>query len=179
MEVFGLPLETVYLYGLIFSGAITILYLFFGDVLSGFLEGFFNPAVLFSFITFFSAGGYIAEVSTSLPSLWIAGLSAIISLILTTLLNVFILIPVSTAEESLVYKEADLRGRVGTVITAIPENGYGEVLIESISGRIAKPASGFDGQAIGNGEKVLVIDVANGILQVGLYEEAEKLIWGD
>ena len=179
MEVFGLPLETVYLYGLLVSGAITILYLFFGDVLSGMFDGFLNPTVIFSFITFFSAGGYIAEVFTSLPSLWIAGISALISLILVTLLNVFILIPISTAEESLVYKDSDLRGRVGTVITAVPTDGYGEVLIESISGRIAKPASGFNSQAIPYGEKVLVIDVSNGILEVGLYEEAETLIWRD
>lgn len=176
MELFGLPVETIYLYALIFSGAVTLLYLFFGDALSGILDGFINPVLIFSFITIFSAAGYAAEELTSLHSMLIAVISATISLILVILLNVFVLIPLSATEESLVYKETDLRGRTGTVITAVPENCYGEVLIESISGRIAKPAVSFNKKPIPNGKKVLVIDVTDGVLEVGQYEELENLI---
>lgn len=174
MELFGTPLETIYLYALIISGAVTVLYLFFGDALDGLLDGVFNPTLLFSFITIFSAGGYLGEVFTSFNSGWIAAFNGAIALILVTLLNVFVLIPVSNAEESLVYKESDLRGRIGTVITAVPEDGFGEVLIESISGRISKSAVSFKKNAIPNGKKVLVIDVVNGVLQVELYEEPEN-----
>lgn len=178
MELFGLPLETVYLYGLVISGAITILYLFFGDFLEGVMEGipFINPTLIFSFITIFSAGSYLAEVFTDLHSILIAGFSAFIALILVTLLNVFVLIPLSNAEESLVYKESDLRGRIGIVITAVPADGYGEVMIESFSGRISKPAVSFTNTDIPNGKKVLVIDVENGVLQVKVYEELENFI---
>lgn len=173
-----MPLETVYLYALVISGVITILYLFFGDVLSAALDGvpFINPTLLFSFISIFSAGGYLAEVFTKLHSALIAGISATIALTLVTLLNVFVLIPLSRAEESLVYKESDLRGRIGTVITAVPADGYGEVLIESISGRIAKPAESFTKSAIAYGKKVLVIDVEQGVLQVKVYEELENYL---
>ncbi|TCN21377.1 hypothetical protein [Mesobacillus foraminis] len=174
MELFGLPVETVYFYALIFSGAVTLLYLFFGDALSGLLDGLINPVLIFSFIAIFSAAGYAAEVLTSFHSILIAVISAIISLILVILLNIFVLIPLSAAEESLVYKETDLRGRTGTVITTVPEDGYGEVLIESISGRIAKPAVSFNKRTIPSGSKVLVIDVADGVLEVGLYEEMEN-----
>lgn len=170
----GIPLETIYLYALIISGAVTVLYLFFGDALSAMLDGFINPTLIFSFITIFSAGGYLGELFTSFHSGWIATFNAAIALIFVTLLNVFILIPISNAEESLVYKESDLRGRTGTVITAVPEDGFGEVLIESISGRISKPAVSFKKKEIPNGSKVLVIDVVNGVLQVELYEEAEN-----
>ena len=40
-----MPLETIYLYGLVISGAVTILYLFFGDALEGITEAipFVNP----------------------------------------------------------------------------------------------------------------------------------------
>lgn len=173
-----MPIETVYLYGLVISGAITILYLFFGDFLEGAMESIplLNPTLLFSFVTIFSAGSYLAEVFTELHSGLIAGFSALITLILVTLLNVFILIPLSNAEESLVYKESDLRGRVGTVITAVPVDGYGEVMIESISGRISKPATSFTNTEIPYGKKVLVIDVENGVLQVKVYEELENFI---
>ena len=178
MELFGLPLESVYLYGLVISGAITILYLFFNDLLDGVMEGIplVNPTLIFSFITIFSAGSYLAEVFTALHSGLIAGFSALIALILVTILNVFVLIPLSNAEESLVYKESDLRGRVGTVITAVPVDGYGEVLIESISGRISKPAASFTKTEIPYGKKVLIIDIENGVLQVKVYDELENFI---
>ena len=178
MELFGWPIVTIYLYGLIFSGAITILYLFFGDFLEGVTEGipFINPTLVFSFISIFSAGSYLAEIFTSMHSGMIAGFSALTALTLVTLLNVFVLIPLSNAEESLVYKETDLRGRIGTVITAVPVDGYGEVLIENISGRISKPAVSFTKTEIPYGKKVLVIDVENGVLQVKVYEELENYI---
>ncbi|MDF2904667.1 MAG: hypothetical protein K0S25_2305 [Bacillus sp. (in: firmicutes)] len=166
MELFGVSLETIYLYSLIISGVVTVLYLLFGDVLSLVLNGIFNPMLVFSFITIFSAGGYVAEMYTSFHSGWIAAFSAVVSFIIVTLLNVFILIPISQEEESLVYEESDLRGRVGTVITTVPEDGFGEVLIEGISGRILKPAVSLKKNAIPNGSKVLVIDVDNGVLQV-------------
>ncbi|MGJ7918973.1 NfeD family protein [Neobacillus sp. LXY-4] len=171
MELFGYPLETIYLYALIISGAVTVLYLLFGDVLMGVMDGIFNPTLFFSFITIFSAGGYLGEVFSSFHSGLIASVNAVVALIIVTLLNVFVLIPISNAEESLVYKESDLRGRTGTVITAVPEDGYGEVLIESTTGRISKPAISLKKTAIPNGKKVLVIDVVNGVLQVEVYEE--------
>lgn len=178
MELFGIPLPTIYLYVLIFSGALTLLYLFFGDMIEGIFEGidFLNPVLIFSFLTIFSASGFLFESFTSIHSIVVAIISAIISFIFVTLLNVFVLIPLSKAEESLVYREEDLKGRIGTVITAIPVDGFGEVLIESISGRVAKPAASFDDEAIANGKKVLVIDVVDGILHVILYEESEYSI---
>ncbi|WP_147533384.1 NfeD family protein [Bacillus marasmi] len=174
MELFGTPLEAIYLYALIISGAVTIIYLFFGDVLSGLLDGIINPTLIFSFVTIFSAGGYLCELFTSFHSGLIAAFNAAVALILVTLLNVFVLIPISKAEESLVYRESDLRGRIGMVITTVPEDGYGEVLIESVSGRVSKPAISFKKKEIPNGKKVLIIDVVNGVLQVENYEETDN-----
>ena len=175
MELFGIPLETIYLYALILSGAVTILYLLFGDAWSADVDGLFNPTLIFSFFIIFSAGGYLGEHFTSLHSLLIAVINVIIALILVTLLNVFVLIPVSNAEESLVYKEQDLIGRVGTVITTVPKDGYGEVLIESSSGRIAKPAVSFRKNEIPNGKKVLIINVEDGVLKVEFYDDVGNL----
>lgn len=46
-----MPLETIYFYGLVISGAVTIIYLFFGDALEGLTEAipFVNPTLIFSF----------------------------------------------------------------------------------------------------------------------------------
>ncbi|MCM3765828.1 NfeD family protein [Neobacillus niacini] len=178
MELFGLPIVTVYLYALIISGVLTFLYILFADVLhidTGDLH-FLNPVLILAFITFLSASGYLFERLTSLHYLLILGISAVISFILVTLLNVFILVPLSSAEESLVYKESDLRGRIGKVITPIPVDGYGEVIIENASGRIAKPAKSFDGEAIQSDTKVLVVQVKNGVLEVTVNQELESFL---
>ncbi|WHY76762.1 NfeD family protein [Neobacillus sp. WH10] len=181
MEPFSIPLETIYLYGLIISGVLTVLYVLFADVFHfhGAGDGglhFLNPVLIFAFVTILSASGYLFEKLSSLHYLLILAISAVIAFIVVTLLNVFVLVPLSSAEESLVYKESDLRGRIGTVITSIPADGYGEVLIESTSGRIAKPASSFDGDQIPNGSRVLVVQVKNGVLEVTVHHQLESYI---
>ncbi|MCM2536118.1 NfeD family protein [Neobacillus pocheonensis] len=181
MEPFSIPLETIYLYGLIISGVLTVLFVLFADVFhfQGAGDGglhFLNPILLFAFVTILSATGYLLERLSSLHYLVIMGIAAATAFIIVSLLNIFVLIPLSSAEESLVYKETDLKGRVGTVITAIPADGYGEVLIDSISGRIAKPATSFDHMLIENGASVLVVDSKNGVLQVSVYNEFESFI---
>ncbi|MBD1381578.1 hypothetical protein [Metabacillus arenae] len=170
MELFGTSLETIYFYGLIIAGSLTFLYILFGDVLEGVFEGItgslLNPTLLFSFLTIFTANGYLFELITSLHSGLIFLISLGISSILVTLLNVFVLIPLSSAEESLSYSESDLKGRMGVVITSIPVDGYGEVILKSNSGSIAKPAISFDSLPIPSGSNVLVIDVQSGVLSV-------------
>jgi membrane-bound ClpP family serine protease len=176
MELFNLPLETIYLYGLIGSGLLTILYVFFADVVHFDGPDYLNPVIILAFITIFSASGYLFEKLSSIQYLVIIGISAVLTIILVTILNVFVLIPLSNAEESLVYKESDLRGRIGMVITAIPSDGYGEVMIESISGRIAKPATSFDRVEIANGMNVLVVDIKDGVLQVSSHQDIENYL---
>src|SRR5699024_884282 len=88
-----------------------------------------------------------------------------------TLLNVFVLVPMSTAEESLTYTEDSLRGRVGKIIVPIPEGGFGEIVIRSKSGLISKPAAHYDTGMIDAGKRVLVIDNQQGVLLVVPYED--------
>jgi membrane protein implicated in regulation of membrane protease activity len=181
MEPFSVPLATIYLYGLTIAGVLTVVYVLFADVLHfhGASDGplqFLNPVLVFAFVTVLSASGYLFERISTLHYLLILAISAVIAFIVVTLLNVFVLIPLSSAEESLAYKESDLQGRIGTVITPIPADGFGEVMIDSISGRIAKPASSFDGESIPNGTSVLVIRVKNGVLEVSVHHQLESFI---
>lgn len=172
MEIFGLNIETFYLTVLLFAGAITILYLLFGDFLEGVAEatGFLNPTLILAFFTFTSASGYLFELLTAFNHLLIIIVSVVIAIILVILLNVFVLIPLSSAEESLVYTTQSLRGRVGEVIIPIPEDGFGEVIIKSNSGTIAKAATSFENKAIAEGQKVLIVEVNDGVLKVLPYE---------
>ncbi|MGE8203099.1 hypothetical protein ACQKP0_00830 [Heyndrickxia sp. NPDC080065] len=172
MTIFGTPIESVYLILLIAAGSLTILYILFGDIFHGIGEalGYFHPTLVLSFITFFSASGFVFEKVTSLSSYIIMALSAIIAIILVTLLNVFVLIPLSSAEESLSYTEESLKGRVGKLIISIPENGFGEVVIESKSGMISKPSASYENTPIEEGKQVLIIEVKDGVLYVVPYE---------
>ncbi|MCI4170579.1 hypothetical protein MMJ17_21605, partial [Bacillus spizizenii] len=68
------------------------------------------------------------------------------------------------------YKEDDLRGRVGKVITAVPVDVYGVVVIEGIGGTISKSAVSFDNQKISYGTAVLIVDVNNGVLSFTPHE---------
>ncbi|MFB4184271.1 NfeD family protein [Bacillus velezensis] len=174
MDIFHLPLETVYLYTLIISGSLTLLILFFQDVFHGLSEAipvsFLNPALILSFLTIFSASGYIGEIAAPLSSSVIALLSFVLSVLLVSLLHFFVLVPLSSAEESLAYRETELKGRVGRVITSVPKDGYGEVIIEGIGGAISKSAVSFDQEQIKYGTAVLVIDVKDGVLFVTPHE---------
>jgi hypothetical protein len=49
-------------------------------------------------------------------------------------------------------------------------------MIDSTSGRIAKPASSFDGDLIQSGTKVLIIQVENGVLQVTVHHQLESFL---
>lgn len=172
MTLFGTPIETIYLTLLIVAGVLTVLYLFFGDVLEGIGEGivFLNPVLILSFITFFAAIGYILEYITPLHSIIVAVIAIILALLLDTLMNVFILVPLSTAEESLSYTEESLKGRVGKIIIPIPEDGFGEIIIESKVGMISRPAAAIENETIAEGEKVLVLEVKQSVLYVVPYE---------
>lgn len=173
MTLFGASIETIYLILLIVSGSLTILYLFFGDFLEGLGEAtvFLNPVLILAFITFFSAGGYILETVTSMNSFLIMGIAAVAALLLDIILNVFVLVPMSSAEQSLSYTEKSLEGRIGKVIISIPEKGFGEVVIESYSGMISKPAASFEDTAIPEGTEILVIEVKDGVLHVMPYKK--------
>ncbi|MDN4525632.1 NfeD family protein [Fictibacillus fluitans] len=178
MELMGYPMETVYLTGLIIFGCITFLYVLVSDLIHGAFDVFshiLNPTLLLSFFTLWSAGGYILEMLTPLGSWLIMGVAAGASFVLVTLLNIFVLIPLASAEASLNYSEADLRGRIGKVITSIPTNGFGEVFIEGISGNIAKTAVSLNNEPIGQGEKILIVDVKTGVVHVLPYEQAAML----
>lgn len=71
---------------------------------------FLNPVLILAFITFLSAAGYIFEMTTSLNSAVILLIAAVIAVLLDILLNIFVLIPLASAEESLVYTDESLRG---------------------------------------------------------------------
>lgn len=172
MEIFGIAIEQIYMYALFGLAAIMILFLFFGDAVDGVGEGliFLNPTVILSFLTFTSAAGFILEWFTSWHSLIILAAAASVSAVLSVLLYFFVLLPLKSAEVSMAYTDESLAGQVAKVITPIPSDGFGEIVIETVNGLIPKRAVGLDNEEIPYGREVLVIEVKDGTLFVKEYE---------
>ena len=165
MELFGFDLPTIYLTVLIGSGICVVLTLMLSDLFGGDV-GVFNPTLILSFFTILSASGYLFEKYSEMNSLIILSISAVIALIISSCLHFFVLIPLANAEESLVYNEDSLKGRVGKVITTIPKDGYGEILIESISGNIPKTAASFYNEEIEFDEETVVVEIKENVAYV-------------
>lgn len=171
--LFGFQLETIYLITLLVIGSCTFLYILFGDVADGALEGipFLDPATILAFISFTSATGYILEKFTSLTSWIVLIIALLIGSFAALLVYYLLLVPLRSAEVSLVYTEESLEGKLAKVITPIPLNGFGEIIIDTINGVIAKRAASFKGVEIPYDQTVLIIEVRDGTAFVTVYEE--------
>ncbi|WP_462405173.1 NfeD family protein [Gracilibacillus sp. Marseille-QA3620] len=166
-------LQDFFLYGVIISTALTFILVLFNDLFDGLLlPPFLNPVLVLAFFSIFCGIGYLFIAFTSMSPLLATIFSAIISFMIVAFIHVFILVPVSTAQESLVITEEDLKGRLGKVIISVPEDGFGEVLITSNSGSFSKPAVSFEKEPIPADAEVLIIDIQNGVLYVSPYENS-------
>lgn len=162
-------IEQVFLYGLIGIGLITILYVVFADAIDGMDSGIFNPTTILSFLLFICASGFILLKLTNWDEKIVIVAALIISSILAFLLYFFILVPLASAEVSTAYTNESLQGQVGRVITPIPSDGFGEIVIETVSGVISKRAAGYDNEEIEYDKQVLIIDFDDGTFLVKEY----------
>lgn len=168
--IMGHTYETLYFYALLISGGLTILYAIIGGVFDFDVDGVISPIFLLSFAAFASAFGFILEVYTSLSSLVVFIVALGVALLLSILSNHFIFIPVKKAQESLVFEEKSLEGTVATVITTIPVDGFGEILIKSTTGSISKTATSVKGEEIEAGSTVMVFEIKDRVAQVIPYK---------
>lgn len=176
-----MDIHTVYLYGLIIAGALTLIYLLFSDVFDSLVSivdiapgSILNPVVVLGFISIFSGTGYVLEMRESFGSVTNFIVASIISLILISIIQFFILIPLSKSEQSTAESITDLIGKDGEVITTIPVNGFGEILVSSLLGSTGNVATCIKGAEIMQGTTVLVIDVAkDGVLIVAPYKDGK------
>ncbi|QKS72409.1 hypothetical protein FLK61_37925 [Paenalkalicoccus suaedae] len=175
MEIAGIPITTIYLTLLVVGVALTILYIFVGEVLEGILDigdGAINPVTAIGFVTLLGGAGYILELVLPISSGLVLGLAFILSSILIVLVNYFIILPVKRSEKNMSFSIRDLIGRVGEVYTSVPAHGYGEVIIRRTHGTISKPAKSFDDVPLPEGTKVLIVDIdEEGVFLVSEYEE--------
>ncbi|TCS96738.1 NfeD family protein [Hazenella coriacea] len=125
-----------------------------------------QPVTIMGALTLFGASGIIASQIyqlTPINTLLIASGVAILSFIL---LYVLFVRTTETAENSTGFQYQDLIGKTAEVITPIPSDGYGEILLVTSGGRTAQIAASEDGSSIPQGTQVKVQKVQDQIFYV-------------
>ena len=166
--VLGYPMTTVYMTVLIITGLLTLLYLILADAIDGALDSipFFDLAVLLPLITITAALGYTLETFTSWQHTLLFILALIGASIATALLYYFLFVPLRKSDASLAYTDASLEGQIARVLTPIPVDGYGEILIEGVSGNISKRAQSYTNRDIPFEAIVIIIEMQDGVAYV-------------
>lgn len=156
---------------LIFSLIFSAFFFLFGDILDQFLNEFFHPLLLFGTLAIISGAGIVLTTYTQLSGSIVLLVSILLGVIAYVLFYYFLIIPISRAESSNSHSALEYQGRIGEVITTIPEEGYGEVLIKSVSGSRNETARSFDETMIPQGTKVVVVEVEKDCIAVSKFEE--------
>lgn len=164
---------------LLFGGlALTILYLLIGDAIEGIfggIEGIINPTLLLCALTIIGGAGVLLSKYSGFSELVVFGISLLIGIIAYILVYYFLILPMSKAEVSTTFSIKELEGVLAEVITSIPSNGYGEIILSTISGTSNYIAKSMDGQEITSGSRVLVIKAEEDHLVVSKFTEFDEL----
>lgn len=175
----------VYWISLIIGISFALITLIFDDIIGNFLDGFFdfssvdgidflNPLELFGAITTFGGAGILLTDYTSISPVVIFILSMLIAATISIFLYFFYVKPMKNADNSTGYSIMELEGKIGEVITPVPEKGYGEILIRAGAYNTNQIAASYDGVGIQSGARVVVIEVKEGVLFVSRFEDIIK-----
>lgn len=151
-------------FGLVF--ALFLLFFDLSDMNIGLDIPALHPVCFVSALTAFGASGLLLANFTLL--------SVGVLLLLSTAFGVFLAIvsyfvwirPMAHAENSTGFSITDLEGKIGEVVTTVPASGYGEIIVKMLSGTTNQIAASYDGSAIKEGSRVIVVKVEEHVLHV-------------
>lgn len=172
-------MEALY-WGCLIGGVLfAIVTVLLGDILSSALDGlldflsvdFFNPVVIAGGITVFGGTGIMLTKYTELAAGAHITLSILAAVGISILVYFGYVRPMENSENSTGFSIKELAGRIGVVTVPLPAKGFGEVMVKVGAGNTTHIASSFDGKLLPAGIRVVVIDVADGVLRVSELEE--------
>lgn len=160
--------------GILFALVVVILGDLIGHIFSGLgnfmAHGVLDPVVIGGALTSFGGTGILlTEYSTVHPAL-IFILALMAAILLSLLIFLAYVKPLRNSENSTGFSIHDLSGKIGEVITPVPANGYGEVLVKIGAGNTNQIAASFDHEEIQSGTRVVVVEVKNDTLYVARFE---------
>ncbi|GGA48614.1 hypothetical protein GCM10007416_22200 [Kroppenstedtia guangzhouensis] len=164
---------TLVFWGCFLTGILlTALSWIIGDLLEGLTaeitggSSMFHPVVWVGALTSFGAAGLILSKTTPLEGAFLS-LSALgLAAAAAVLLYLLVIQPIKHAESSVGFRMSDLIGQQGEVITAIPAEGCGELLVWTGGGHTNQIASSLHHHPIPQGTRVTIRKVEKSVLWV-------------
>jgi len=162
------------------GGAVfAVLLVLFDAAAGGFVDGVldalpdaFHPVVIVGGIVAFGGAGVLLTQYSPLGPWTVACLSVLLAALLSTLLFFFYVKPMNEAEMSIAYSMTELPGKLGEVTVPIPAGGYGEVAFTFGHGLVHHIADSSEREPLSAGEKVLAIEVKEGVVKVCRWMES-------
>ncbi|CAN5620846.1 hypothetical protein BH23BAC4_BH23BAC4_05160 [soil metagenome] len=152
---------------------------FVGDLFDGVdlpqsLEFLLDPLSIVGGIAAFGAAGLVYEEWLGLTGTTGAFAAGLTGLLFSVAMHFVYVRPMKRSENSLGFSMREYAGRTGEVITSIPVDGCGEVLITMGVSNTFQSASSFDRIPIPGGARVVVVEVKDGVLWVSALSEEES-----
>jgi len=125
---------------------------------------FLQPKLIAIFLTVTGGVGLIlsARFDGILAAGIIFAISAVSGLFVAGIIYRFVIVPLHRAQNTSTFDKQDAIGTTAKVISPIPQGGYGKIRY-SISGSVVTgPAKSKDGNEIGNGAEVSIVDIEDG-----------------
>jgi len=135
----------------------------FGDFeLDGFsFSVFLKPTIISVFMVVMGGIGLIAAPRIE-NGLLVFAISAGGALVVSTLINMLVLIPMRKAQNTSSFHQCDTIGLTAEVSLPIPQNGFGKIRYNVSGSTVTSPAVSEDGNSIPLGEKVKIVRIEKG-----------------
>lgn len=133
------------------------------------LTVFINPLVAISFLTVFGGLGILGTDYFKWLAIVVFLASLTTGVIVSVALYKFIVIPLYKSENSTEVAKEDLIYTAAEVISPIMKNGFGQIKYIVNSIRYTAPAKHIKGNAIKQGDKVIIYKIENNIFYVIEY----------
>lgn len=134
-----------------------------------------NPLVAVSFLTVFGGLGILGTDYFGWKAIIVFFVSLSAGVIVAFILYKFIVIPLYKSENSTEVSREDLIYTTADIISPIMKNGFGEIKYTVNSIRYTAPAKHFRGNAVKQGEKVIIYNIENNIFYVMEYRDLNTI----
>ncbi len=171
--------EWFLLFGVIFAVMIFVFDNAFDDVIDSVLESLFNFdsdfsfSVVVSFLTAFGGIGLFLTESTGWSGNIVFMAALILSFLIASGFYFLYLNPMHESENNVAFSEQEYVGKKASVITPIPANGYGEVLLRMGASNVSCMAASYYKKDISAQMRVVVKQVKDGLVYVVIVNDEE------
>ncbi|WFD11436.1 hypothetical protein [Tepidibacter hydrothermalis] len=124
-----------------------------------------KPAVIAIFITVFGGSG-IVQTKWNQPSLYILSISFVIAFITSYLINKYIFCFLKNAENTSSESQKKLIGQYANVISAIVQDGFGQIKYSMNGNTYNSPAKHIEGKRVEANSKVVIVLIEKDVFYV-------------